>query len=38
MERSMKRCSVFYEELMHNRWHPDRIDYMRGLGYKPDEI
>jgi len=38
MERSMKRCSIFYEELMNLMWHPDRVDYMRSIGYKPDEI
>ena len=38
MERCMKRCSIFYEELMGLMWHPDRVDYMRSIGYKPDEI
>jgi E3 ubiquitin-protein ligase SspH1/E3 ubiquitin-protein ligase SspH2 len=38
MERCMKRCSVYYEELMSLMWHPDRIDYLRHKGYKPDEI
>ncbi len=32
-ERSMNRCSVYYEELMHNRWNPDRIDYLYSMGY-----
>lgn len=38
MERCMKRCSVFYEELMHNRWNPDRVFQLRDMGYQPDEI
>ena len=38
MERSMKRCSIFYEELMHNRWNPDRVFQLRDMGYQPDEI
>jgi hypothetical protein len=32
-ERSMNRCSVYYEELMHNRWNPDRIEYLYRMGY-----
>ena len=38
MDRCMKRCSVYYEELMHDRWNPDRIFQLRDRGYKPDEI
>ena len=32
-ERCMKRCLVYYEELMHNRWNPDRIDDLCSKGY-----
>lgn len=32
-ERCMKRCSAYYEELMHNRWNPDRIDDLCSKGY-----
>jgi hypothetical protein len=37
-ERCMKRCSVFYEELMSLMWHPNRVFQLRDMGYKPDEI
>jgi Leucine-rich repeat (LRR) protein len=33
MDRSIKRCSTYYEELMHHRWHPDRIDQVYATGY-----
>jgi len=36
--RSMERCSIYYEELMHNRWHPDRVEHLRTLGYMPADI
>ena len=32
-KRSMERCFIYYEELMHNRWNPDRIDYLCSKGY-----
>jgi Leucine-rich repeat (LRR) protein len=32
-KRCMDRCSEYYEELMCNRWHPDRIDHMYHMGY-----
>jgi hypothetical protein len=32
-ERCMKRCAIYEEELMHNRWHPDRIVHMYHMGY-----
>ena len=38
MERCMKRCSVYYEELMHNRWNPDRVFQLRDRGYKPSDM
>lgn len=38
MKRCMKRCSMYYEELMSLMWHPDRVDYMRSIGYKPDDM
>ena len=38
MERCMKRCSVFYEELMHNRWNPDRVIQLRKMGYNPSDM
>ena len=31
--RCITRCSTYYEELMDNRWHPDRIDYLCSKGY-----
>ena len=34
MKRCMGRCSAYYEELMHNRWHPDRVDHLSGMGYR----
>jgi Leucine-rich repeat (LRR) protein len=37
-KRCMGRCSTYYEELMHNRWHPDRIDYLVDMGYQLDNI
>jgi hypothetical protein len=37
-ERCMKRCSVYYEELMSLMWHPNRVFQLRDMGYKPDEI
>jgi hypothetical protein len=38
MDRCIERCSLYYEELMSLRWHPDRVDYLRERGYKPDEM
>jgi hypothetical protein len=38
MDRCIERCSLYYEELMSLMWHPDRIDYLRHRGYKPDEM
>jgi len=38
MERCMKRCSVYYEELMSLMWHPDRVIQLRDRGYKPSDI
>lgn len=37
-ERCMKRCSIYYEELMHHCWNPDRVKKLLEMGYKPDEI
>ena len=37
-ERCMKRCLTYYEELMHNRWHPDRIDDLCDMGYTIADI
>jgi hypothetical protein len=33
MKRCMGRCSTYYEELMHHRWNPDRVDYLYAMGY-----
>jgi hypothetical protein len=38
MERCMKRCSVYYEDLMHNRWNPDRVFQLRDRGYNPSDM
>ena len=38
MKRCMGRCSTYYEELMHNRWHPDRVDHLSGMGYRLGDI
>jgi hypothetical protein len=38
MERCIKRCSVYYEELMHDRWNPDRVFQLRNRGYNPSDI
>jgi hypothetical protein len=38
MERCIKRCSVYYEELMSLMWHPDRVIQLRDRGYKPSDI
>jgi Leucine-rich repeat (LRR) protein len=38
MDRCMKRCSVFYDDLMHNRWNPDRVFQLRDMGYKLSDI
>jgi Leucine-rich repeat (LRR) protein len=37
-ERCMKRCSIYYEELMHNRWNPERIIQLYDMGYKPEDM
>ena len=37
-ERCMKRCSVYYEELMHDRWNPDRVKKLLEIGYMPEEM
>ena len=36
--RCMKRCAIYEEELMHNRWNPDRIDYLCSIGYMLGDI
>jgi hypothetical protein len=36
--RTMERCLIYYEELMHNRWHPDRVFYLRKIGYMPNDM
>jgi hypothetical protein len=36
--RCMKRCAIFEEELMHNRWHPDRIVHLYHMGYMMEDI
>jgi Leucine-rich repeat (LRR) protein len=37
-ERCIQRCSVYYEELMHDRWNPDRVIQLRKMGYMPEDI
>lgn len=37
-ERCMKRCSVYYEELMSLMWHPDRVKKLLEMGYTPEEM
>jgi hypothetical protein len=36
--RTMERCLIYYEELMHNRLHPDSVFYLRTMGYMPSEM
>jgi hypothetical protein len=38
MKRCMGRCSTYYEELMHQRWNPDRVFHLRDMGYKPEDM
>jgi hypothetical protein len=38
MGRCMWRCSVYYEELMHDRWNPDRVKKLLGMGYTPEDM
>lgn len=38
MRRCMKRCSTYYEELMHRQWHPDRVVHLYEMGYKPEDM
>jgi len=38
MERCMERCSAYFQELMHNRWNPDRVFPLCRMGYKPSDI
>ena len=38
MERCIKRCSVYYEELMHDRWNPDRVIPLHRMGYTPSDM
>lgn len=37
-ERCMKRCSIYYEELMHNRWNPERVVPLYDMGYNPEDM
>jgi hypothetical protein len=37
-ERCMKRCERYFEELMHNRWHPERVFHLRKMGYTPYDM
>jgi Leucine-rich repeat (LRR) protein len=37
-ERCIKRCSSYYEELMHHRWHPDRVIHLYHMGYMPEDM
>jgi hypothetical protein len=38
MERCMKRCETYFDELMQNRWHPERVFHLRKMGYMPDDM
>jgi Leucine-rich repeat (LRR) protein len=38
MKRCMVRCSAYYEELMHNRWNPERVFHLRDMGYNPEDM
>jgi hypothetical protein len=38
MKRCMGRCSTYYEELMHNRWNPERVFHLRDMGYNPEDM
>jgi len=38
MERCMKRCCVYYQELMHDRWNPDRVIPLHRMGYTPSDM
>jgi Leucine-rich repeat (LRR) protein len=38
MKRCMGRCSTYYEELMHQRWNPDRVLHLYDMGYKPEDM
>ena len=38
MKRCMERCCVYYQELMHNRWNPDRVIPLHRMGYNPSDI
>ena len=38
MGRCMERCSIYYAELMHNRWNPDRVFQLRDMGYKLSDM
>lgn len=38
MKRCTGRCSTYYEELMHNRWNPERVFHLRDMGYKPEDM
>lgn len=36
--RCVERCSIYFLELMHNRWHPDRVFHLRKIGYMPKDM
>ena len=38
MKRCMGRCSMYYEELMHQHWNPDRVIPLYHMGYKPEDM
>jgi hypothetical protein len=38
MDRCIKRCCVYYQELMHDRWNPDRVFPLHRMGYKPSDM
>lgn len=38
MKRCMGRCSTYYEELMHQRWNPERVIPLYHMGYKMEDL
>lgn len=37
-KRCMERCSTYFEELMQNRWNPERVLHLLKMGYTPTDM
>jgi hypothetical protein len=38
MERCMKRCAQYKEEIMMKTWHPSRVEMLLEMGYDVEDM